>query len=186
MTIPDRERCENRGPAELRWIWCGRPLSFSRRATQPALDCYGTPARKTCVCVTVLPQPPQPTTTRPPRATNLTAGPLEESGPPASPSSSCRPSSVLLAGRRALLEVLDQTGLQQRLLAAAQPICCQPHESSWRRHWRPVYSNSAVYRQSSSSAIPADELPRPPIILLASMPATPISPSPFCVATPYN
>ena len=65
--------------------------------------------------------------------------------------------------------MLDQTGLQQRLLAAAQPICCQPRRSSWRRHSRAVY-HSAVYRQSFSSAIPAHELPRPrqPIILLAS------------------
>ena len=48
-------------------------------AASPTLDCYGTPARKTCVCVTVLPQRPQPTTIRPPRATNLSAGPLEDS-----------------------------------------------------------------------------------------------------------
>ena len=34
MTILAAKGVKIGAPAELRWLWCGRPLSFSRRATQ--------------------------------------------------------------------------------------------------------------------------------------------------------
>jgi hypothetical protein len=157
LTIPDAQGVKNRGPAELRWLWCGWQDGSSCYPRRPALDDHGTPARKTCVCVTVLPQWPQPTTIWPPRADDLTGGPLEESGPPASPSSSCRPSSVLLGLGQALLEVLDQTGLQQRLLAAAQPICCQPSRellaTSLTRHRAKDRCASTIVRSTDCAAL---------------------------------